>query len=550
MSVCKRYQNLKAANFINDTVRIGQATSGENGKLKGGKAGDQSGGEVSMSNWSYSSGDNYNTWDIVFRAKDSAARLRIAQAAIDACNNNHIGYDQNSPDRKTCFKQAQKVDFDLSAIKTDCELTCSELANVCIAAAGLKSYLSTDKMAYVDSLKSKLKSSSEFVSYTSSAFTNKNSKLIPGDIIMSGGHTALVVKTPKRSGTKTIATVAEEVIDGQWGSGDARKIALEAFGYDYNVVQQKVNEIINGDSMTIDKVMSACYDQAVCMKNSQYKWESSPTVEKSKKKGTCVTYVACVLQRLGYLKSGQHIWHNGKGYGTGKVTGSTTSKMTVTYMNNKTFKALKSTLKAGDIVLVDDNKSGESGNGGHIMIFKGFSGDTPYVWDNNSGQNKNYQFKAHSYGSSRKILAIIRLKDLAPVPKKSIDELAQEVINGKWGSGEARKKNLEEAGYDYEAVQKRVNEILSKKKTYSGKLPSGSPVLKKGSKGNDVILWQKYLNWYSNGEFFNQCGAADGTFGTNTHKWSCKFQEKEIGKGQGDGLVGPKTIAAAKKVKR
>ena len=43
---------------------------------------------------------------------------------------------------------------------------------------------------------------------------------------------------------------------------------------------------------------------------------------------------------------------------------------------------------------------------------------------------------------------------------KSVDTLAREVINGKWGSGNTRKQKLEAAGYDYAAVQKRVNEIL------------------------------------------------------------------------------------------
>ena len=51
--------------------------------------------------------------------------------------------------------------------------------------------------------------------------------------------------------------------------------------------------------------------------------------------------------------------------------------------------------------------------------------------------------------------------------KKSVDELAQEVLDGKWGDGEDRKKRLEEAGYDYNAVQDRVNEILSKDKKKS-----------------------------------------------------------------------------------
>ena len=44
--------------------------------------------------------------------------------------------------------------------------------------------------------------------------------------------------------------------------------------------------------------------------------------------------------------------------------------------------------------------------------------------------------------------------------KKSVDTLAQEVINGSWGNGADRKARLEKAGYNYSAVQQRVNELL------------------------------------------------------------------------------------------
>ena len=44
--------------------------------------------------------------------------------------------------------------------------------------------------------------------------------------------------------------------------------------------------------------------------------------------------------------------------------------------------------------------------------------------------------------------------------EKTIEELSKEVIDGKWGDGEDRKKRLEEAGYDYNAVQDRVNEMV------------------------------------------------------------------------------------------
>lgn len=45
-------------------------------------------------------------------------------------------------------------------------------------------------------------------------------------------------------------------------------------------------------------------------------------------------------------------------------------------------------------------------------------------------------------------------------PKKSIDEVAKKVIRGEWGNGAERKDRLTKAGYDYNTVQKRVNELL------------------------------------------------------------------------------------------
>ena len=50
---------------------------------------------------------------------------------------------------------------------------------------------------------------------------------------------------------------------------------------------------------------------------------------------------------------------------------------------------------------------------------------------------------------------------LNPQPQlKSIDEIAKEVIRGKWGNNPERKRMLESAGYDYNAVQERVNQLM------------------------------------------------------------------------------------------
>ena len=52
-------------------------------------------------------------------------------------------------------------------------------------------------------------------------------------------------------------------------------------------------------------------------------------------------------------------------------------------------------------------------------------------------------------------------QETTPVqPHKTVDELAWEVLSGKWGNGDDRKKRITTAGYDYAAVQAKVNELL------------------------------------------------------------------------------------------
>lgn len=78
---------------------------------------------------------------------------------------------------------------------------------------------------------------------------------------------------------------------------------------------------------------------------------------------------------------------------------------------------------------------------------------------NNNGRwgcNSNYSFKGFIYNP-----AVKDEPTPAPKPSKSVDELAQEVISGLWGNQPERQQRLEAAGYDYYAVQARVNEILA-----------------------------------------------------------------------------------------
>ena len=58
-------------------------------------------------------------------------------------------------------------------------------------------------------------------------------------------------------------------------------------------------------------------------------------------------------------------------------------------------------------------------------------------------------------------------KHTTKTKKKSVSEIAKEVVSGKWGNGEERKKKLTAAGYNYNSVQAEVNKLVlsSKKKS-------------------------------------------------------------------------------------
>ena len=43
---------------------------------------------------------------------------------------------------------------------------------------------------------------------------------------------------------------------------------------------------------------------------------------------------------------------------------------------------------------------------------------------------------------------------------KANDEIAKEVIQGKWGNGQVRKQRLMDAGYDYSVIQSIVNRLI------------------------------------------------------------------------------------------
>lgn len=77
-------------------------------------------------------------------------------------------------------------------------------------------------------------------------------------------------------------------------------------------------------------------------------------------------------------------------------------------------------------------------------------------WGN--GDDRKNRLAAAGYSYTEVQAAVNRL--LARDKRKSVDTIAREVIAGKWGNGKERTERLEAAGYDAAQIQHRVNELV------------------------------------------------------------------------------------------
>lgn len=60
------------------------------------------------------------------------------------------------------------------------------------------------------------------------------------------------------------------------------------------------------------------------------------------------------------------------------------------------------------------------------------------------------------------VVVVVQTENAPKIALKSVNEIAREVIAGKWGNGADRQKRLIDAGYDYDAVRKAVNNLMKK----------------------------------------------------------------------------------------
>lgn len=235
-------------------VMVGSARIDENGNAYNGKAGDQTGKEVSTQNWYLHS----KGWR-VFRAKNAKHAQLIAACMKAACANNHIGYDQYQ--RNSLYTEASKYNFDVSKVTKDTETDCSALVRVCCAYAGIMGLPSDFRTG---NMPSNLMNTGAFVELKGDKYTKQSSYLGYGDILVtaSKGHTVVVLSNGSHyEGSNVVvkdyalgdrylkegcagADVKELQLDlialgyscGSWGAdgdfGDATELAVKKFQKD------------------------------------------------------------------------------------------------------------------------------------------------------------------------------------------------------------------------------------------------------------------------------------------------------------------------------
>ena len=71
--------------------------------------------------------------------------------------------------------------------------------------------------------------------------------------------------------------------------------------------------------------------------------------------------------------------------------------------------------------------------------------------------------EGYSVFDSKGNVVFSNVKGVDTKPSKTVEQLAQEVLQGKWGNGAERKQRLTDAGYNYSEVQNKVNELVNKK---------------------------------------------------------------------------------------
>lgn len=81
-------------------------------------------------------------------------------------------------------------------------------------------------------------------------------------------------------------------------------------------------------------------------------------------------------------------------------------------------------------------------------------------WGTGADRKRQLVSAGYNYTEVQAKVNVLLKAQVPAEPKASVAEIAAEVIAGKWGTGTDRKNRLTKAGYNYDEVQAKVNELL------------------------------------------------------------------------------------------
>lgn len=173
-------------------ILLGHASRNENKKANGGKPGDQDKQEVLFRSW-YSPSSK---WDYVLRPLTNEIAEKSAKFVEDVCKNDKIGYDQQgsteTQGRNSLYKQAKKVKFDASKIKTACECDCSSLMHCASYAAGANLPYGSNGLT-TRTMVDTYRKSGDYNVLSIEKYLTSDKYLRRGDILVNEGHHTVMV---------------------------------------------------------------------------------------------------------------------------------------------------------------------------------------------------------------------------------------------------------------------------------------------------------------------------------------------------------------------
>lgn len=110
-------------------------------------------------------------------------------------------------------------------------------------------------------------------------------------------------------------------------------------------------------------------------------------------------------------------------------------------------------------------------------------------WGNGDARKKALEAAGYNYAAVQaEVQKLVKPEPPKPVLKSNA-EIAKEVMAGKWGNGDARKKALEAAGYNYAAVQAEVQKLVNGgSKGYKIMVNTGALNVRKGAGTNYGVV--------------------------------------------------------------